>query len=185
MDNPWDLKKRLFWKDDPEFNNFNNRLYNELWTFEQATEIAELKKYIFNNNHDEIMKNMKKQWLGHIQKWNRIEKIQETDKTRAFAALTFVFIVLPYDKLDSVGKYFTHFEANMLNVAYFYNTDGDNLPFENMEDLLAGPMFPPSYQYWLDKKYNNAAWWITYIVYEKRNNLSPVIDSQPAKFRQI
>lgn len=184
MANPWTLKNRLFWKVDPEFQQFNNRLYKEMWTFEETSEIAKLNNFIFNTDRDEILTNMKQQWLKYITEWNKLERIDEPNKIKGFAALTFLFIVLPYDKLDDVGKYFTNFEANMINIAYFYNSNGHYLAFEDIDELFdSGPLWPAAYQQWLDTKYNSACWWISYMIYEKRNNHSPIIDSVRAKLK--
>lgn len=186
MANPWTEKNRPFWKEDPVYQVFNNQLYNEFWTFDQTSKICGLEKFTFKSESDQILAAMKEQWLKYISDWNKIEKIAHQDKTKGFVAIVYFFIVLPYEKLDDVGKYFTLYEANMINIAYFYNTNGEYLPFADIDELFhSGPLFPGAYEEWLNDKYNNASWWISYMVYEKNNGLKPIIDSKPAEIVKI
>ena len=75
-----------------------------------------------------------------FQNGNQLEKISPSDKIKGFAAITFLFVVLPYDKLDNVSKYFTEFEANNINIAFFYNT-GEYLLFKNIDELFHSGQF--------------------------------------------
>ena len=169
--------KRTYWKDDVVFIKFNDRLYKESWTFEETLKISTIDTLTFKSKKEDVYSKMKEEWLKHIIKWNEEENIDVQDKIFGYAALTFIFMVLPYNELDNVGK-FTEFEANQINICYFYNTNGDYLPFKNMEELFnAGPIYPPAYKMWIEDKYNQASWWITYMVYERINNLSPIMDS--------
>lgn len=182
--NPWTEKKRIFWKDDPEFTKFNDRLYNDMWTFEETCDIARFNNFIFKIDVDSFKNQMKQDWFEYIKEWNRLENINEAEKIKGFAALTYFFIVLPFKELDNPGKYFTHFEINNINVAYFYDTNGDYLPFDGLNELFdSGPIHPAVYGEWLDRKYNSASWWISYMVFEKNNGLAPVVDSRGAKLK--
>jgi hypothetical protein len=184
MTDPFKVKRRPNWKEDPNFKSFNERLYNEMWNFEKTLEVCKFDKYTFKGNRDEILKSMKEKWLKNIQEWNSVENINNSEETKGFCAMTFLFFVLPYGELDDVGKYFTTVESNMINIIYFYNTNGQYLNFEGTEELFnSGPMFPPAYQQWLDNKYNSASWWTSYMVYEKINGYEPLIDSAPAKLQ--
>ena len=180
--NPWTAKGRVFWKEDPKFQAFNQRLYNEMWTFEEVLNISTINNFQFKNPKQKIFDKMKIEWTKYITKWNKEEGINNSQRIKGFAALCYLFIVLAYEELDDIGKYFTNFEVNKINICYFYNTNGEYLPFVGIEELLHnGPMLPGAYQRWLDEKYERASWWISHIVYEKINNLEPIVDSPPAK----
>ena len=69
MSNPWTLKKRPFWTTDPEFQEFNKKLYNESWTFEKTCEVVQFDNYIFCQNREEILKMMKLNWMIHAKEW--------------------------------------------------------------------------------------------------------------------
>jgi len=182
MENPWTKKGRLFWKNDPEYQKFNQQLYTELWTFEEIVKIAKINEIVFLKETKLVYQQMKGKWLEYVRKWNEIENITETDKTKGFMALTYMFIVLPYHEIDNIGKYFTKIETNHINICYFYETDGNCLPFEDNEELLNCPPFHPSaYQEWIERKCDSACWWISYMVFEKNHSLTPIIDSEPAK----
>lgn len=186
MANPWEEKNRLFWKIDPKFTEFNGKLFNEFWSFEDVCKFVQFDNYLFGNDHDrkQILDTMKSDWLSYVNEWNRLENINRTNEAKGFVAITYLFIVIPYEKIDNVGKYFTLFEANNINIAYFYNTNGDYLPFADVEELFdRGPSLPCAYQEWINDKYNRASWWISYMVYEKINGFSPVIDSEPVKLK--
>ena len=183
MANPWTLKQRVFWKDDVEFNKFNNKLYNEMWTFEETLKISTLENCNFKGDKKQILETIKNKWLEYVSEWNDEEDMDNKNKTKGFVALTFLFIVIPYNELDDIGKYFTNFEVNNISTCYFYNTS-KYLNFVNIDDLFKnGPMFPPAYREWLNDRYDNAAWWLSYMTYEKNNGLKPIIDSEPAKLK--
>lgn len=186
MNNPWQVKNRLDWKIDPNFEEFNQKLFDGYWSFEDTCKNVLFDKYLFQNQQDrnQILESMKSNWLKYVNEWNRIEKINVQDKAKGFVAITYFYIVIPYKNLDNIGKYFTLFEADNINIAYFYNMNGNNLPFADMEELSnTDSLYPGTYQKWLDNKYNQASWWICYMVYEKINELSPIIDSSPANLK--
>jgi hypothetical protein len=64
----------------------------------------------------------------------------------------------------------------MFNVVHFYiyikylDLNGSD------KDLHEGPRHPSIYKGWIDDKYNAASWYISYFIYEKRNNLEPVFN---------
>ena len=72
---------------------------------------------------------------------------------------------------------------NEINKIARYNSF-ERLPFEDLEPFReeddGGPIFPPAYMQWLDSTYNGACWWACYTVYERQNNLPPVIESHHA-----
>ena len=179
------LKTRPHWKVDPEYQKFHNRLYDEFWTFEETCAIVQFDKFVFKENKEEILKTMKTEWTKYATKWNAQENIDSMDKIKSFVAISYLFIVIPFQKLDDVGKYFTENEANMINIVYFRESNCQYLPFENLEELFAsGPVFPPAYAEWLEQKCNSACWWIGYSVYEKINGLESVVISPKAKLKK-
>jgi hypothetical protein len=186
MSNPWEVKNRPHWKVDPRFTEFNKKIFNEIWDFEDTYKIVQFDKYLFSNNHDrkQILESMKLDWLKYVNEWNRMENISVIDKAKGFVAICYFFMVIPYDKLDSVAKYFTSFEANNINIVYFYNTGYEYISFADTEELFnSGPVHPGAYREWLDDKYNHASWWISYMVYEKINGFAPIINSSPASLK--
>ena len=134
---------------------------------------------------------MMKKWEKSVDQLNSMDHNKDSKDSKdskkiiGYVGLIILYAVLPYDKLDDVGKYFTNFEINNINICYFCISNCDNLPFEDLDDLInAGPIFPPAYQEWLEDQYNQASWCILYMVYEKNNHLSPIIDSDPAKIQK-
>lgn len=183
MTNPWAQKNRPHWEVDPVYQKFNNHLFKELLTFHQTAEICGFNKFVFKTNSYNILSIMEDHWLEHVYKWNKIDifTTPPSGKIKGFLAIIFFFIVLPYDKLDDVGKYFTNFEVNMINIAYFYNTEKDSIPFADIHERFN--VNTPRDDV-LNNKYQRASWWITYMVYEKKNGLKPIIDSPPARYNQ-
>lgn len=178
--NPWVIKGRVFWKEDPRFQEFNTCLYQEFWTFEKALEVSTLVKIIPENQKEA----MKTRWLEYVTEWNKVRGIGFVDRTKGFAALTFIFVSFPYHLVSDIGKYFTQFEVQQINVCYYYNTDDLSIPLLGAENLFdCGPVFPPAYLQWLDEKYDRASWWLSYMVYEKNHGLPPIIDSPPTDLR--
>jgi hypothetical protein len=181
------MNDRPHWKEDKEFQIFNKNLYENMFTFEETLKLAQFDSYQFDDTN-EVLLNMKIEWTKLIAEWNEIEKIKHDDRSFGYVVLTYLFVVLPYERLIDPNKYFTHFEINQINIAYFYvqNTAYSKpLPFENLEELFnSGPIFPPAYQQWINNKYNKASWWITYMIYEKNNGFLPLIKSEQAVFNK-
>lgn len=183
MDNPWTQKGRLFWKKDPLFQEFNEQMYTEKFlSFSNVFEFSTASEWPWSDK--DWIPNVSKHWNNLCNRWKSHTK---STKLPGFAAITLLFAVLPYDKLgQKLGTVLTEFESNHINAAYFYeigqyHNGKENLQIQNLEDLTGGPLYPPAYEQWINQKYNMASWWLTYMVYERKNNLSPVIDSAPAK----
>lgn len=174
----WKKKNRPHWQSDDKFMEFNKRLYNEYWTFEETYTICKIDELNLDEN---TLVDMKNKWTTLVIDWNEAEDIQYKDKAKGFVAITYMFIVIPYHKLEDIGKQFTEFDTNNISICYFYN-NYSYIGFDGAEELFnSGPMYPPAYMEWLDRKFNQASWWLSYMVYEKMNNLEPIIDSKPAK----
>ena len=166
----WADQGRTFWKDDKQFLKFNNDMLKNLFTFQEILELSTLRSTLSEDiNWDEI----EKEWKGYVSEWNEIRDIQSSQKALGFVGLTYLMVVFPYDKIKT-GAFCNH-ELVIFNRAYFYNTSA-YLPFECVEKLSnEGPMFPPAFAEWLFRLYDRASWWITYIVWERRNGLEHVI----------
>ncbi|CAH6419494.1 Hypothetical protein HVR_LOCUS674 [uncultured virus] len=185
MENPWNQKGRIYWKDDPEFKKFNEVLYtNQFKSFDEVYEFCGMESWPWIYSGSDPIIKARKQWNKLRKRWKSNTK---TCKLPGYAAITLLYAVLPYEKLGTqMGTVLNNFEAKQANAAYFYEIGqyymgGKNLPIKNIEDLSGGPIFPPAYQHWLDEKYNRASWWLSYLVYERRHGLSSVIDSEPAE----
>lgn len=150
-------------------------------SFEEIYEHTLIDSYItFKKNKKEICEEMKKEWLKLIKDWNNIRKVNSDDKTYMFVGICYLFVVLPYDQMEDISI-FSCFEIKMINVCYYYIYH-KYLQYEGVENLFdIGPILPAAYIEWLDNRYDSAVWWLCYRVYERRNNLDCVIDSEPTK----
>lgn len=168
---------RPFWKDDDEFMEFNNKMLSEKATFEEILELSTLKNLPFKEEID--WNEIKRKWNPLVEEWNTIrgETIEEPLKAIKFVGLTYLINVFPFDKLTS-GDVFAQHEVEILTVITFYNKQ-KYLPFKNMPELLnCPPYFPPAYEEWINRKYDSASWWATYIVYERRKGLLHLINPE-------
>ena len=171
----------MYWKKDKKFLEYNDILLKNLMSFEEIYEHTLIDSYVkFKKDKKEICKEMKEEWLKLIKEWNKIRKVDSSDKAYMFVGICYLFVVLPYDEMEDVSV-FSSFEISMINVCYYY-TYSKCLQYEGAEDLFSiGPLWPSAYVEWLDRKYDSATWWLCYRTYERRNNLDCIIDSKPTK----
>ena len=176
--NPFTKARRLFWKNDPEWKEFSNRLYEKM-TFERALDLSTVKIWGTESKID-WEHEMKPAWLKLVQKWNAKRDIDSAGETMGFVALVYIFVTFPYEKLSSPLP-ITHQEATNIHFAAWY--ESVTLPrFKNMTDWdESGPLFPPAFTQWMDSRYDSVSWWLTYMAYEKRQGWEHVIDSPVAK----
>ena len=98
MEEPWTTKNRIFWENDSKFQEFNDRLFNELWSFDEVLKISTVETFNFKTNKDLIFKKMKIKWLKYVDEWNEQKDVLDTTTCKGYAAVTFLFIVLPFKK---------------------------------------------------------------------------------------
>lgn len=161
---------RDHWKQDIDFINFNDRMLNEKFTFEQCLKLSTFDKLPFSDKPN--WETIKSEWKQLVEEWNRIRGVKQepTSKALGFVGLVYLMVVFPYKQLSDASVFCQH-EVEIFNRAYFYvqNKPYCALPFQDLEELFdSGPIYPPAYSRWLDDLYNKASWWITYIVYERK-----------------
>ena len=178
MDNIWEIKGRTFYEDDGIFQIFYNRLFNESWTFKDVLKISTFARFKFKNRvKAKAFKSMENSWLTLVRLWNTKYKMVEIDRICGFMAIVFLFVVLPYNLLDDVNKYFNNFEINKINICYFFYTSGKNLELKNVQDVFEiGPTSSEEWIQWLNMYHKNASWWLCYMIYERNNNLKSLVD---------
>jgi len=172
---------RLYWENDPQYREYEKVLFETKATFEETLKFSTfdtLPLSIVDEAERELFwQKVKETWKSHIGKWNACHdeyREEGNERTVLFAALTMLVVSFPFEKIRDPHLHFKQSEIEMFNRAYWYNTN-NNLPFLHLVDLQAkGPKFPPAYSDWADRLYNNAAWWIGYIIYERRNKLSHI-----------
>lgn len=197
MSDPFVLKGRPHWKFDHKFTEFNKRLY-EAYTFEDLIKLTQIEKWL--PTVVSFLPDMKSKWLKHIKKWNdneikerqklgkpvpntqtgENERIKSNnsidgltaDKTIAYSGISFLFIVIPY---HSIKSSFNEIEARYINRLCYFNKV--SVPFEADEDIS---VYLRNYETY-DRVYGSSAWWLTYIVYERINGLSHLIDGEPCQ----
>lgn len=170
-----------YWLTDPKFLEFNDRLYDEEWTFDQTLSNVHFQDFEFDNM--EFLRDIKRKWNALINDWNREGYIKSRNKTKAYAAIIFLFILIPYNDMKNLKSHFTLFDMNMINIAYFYNTGGIPLcinEFELEDISYSGSIDQLEYHNWLDDKYNTASWFITLMVFEKNYGYPRSINCPPA-----
>ena len=173
------------------YQSFSEKIEKELWSFHQTLAMTAISTFIFKSDKEEIFKSMKEQWSKLVHIWNLEHKNRGgRHKTKASMAIIFIFVVLPYDLLDDVGKYFTDFEAININICHFYHRRTEMIPFLGQENILKEgdklailDMISETslYDQWLDNKYNDAIVWVNYMVCEKNYKLNSIISSKPSK----
>jgi hypothetical protein len=183
---PFEFKNRRHLDKDLAYLHLCKRLETELWTFEEAFRMSTTYRFNFKYDHhyldrDQLFIDMKRKWLKHVANYNSSYNIMYTDRTIGWVGLVFIFVVFPYNMLNTIKNYFTMFETNQLNVLHYYHTDID-LPFVGIEELSNYESLDSYvYEMWLKEKYDQAVIWMTILVYERLNNMKPLIDSEPAK----
>lgn len=171
-------RHRIFWRKDPEFKELNNYMVTDTFNFEQMLQLSTFEKLEFVEDvdwHGEL----KYKWQELVDKWNGVRNIKGKDCV-GFTALAFLIVVTPFKLLKNPGVFSQH-EVEIFNRVYFYHTKR-YLPFKGLYDLFdSGPLLPIEYREWLDDLYNSAAWWLTYILYEKVYGLEHIYATKPAE----
>ena len=174
----WKSKNRTYWKDDQLFLQFQNKIMKEYWDFQETWENLKL-NHCFPNEIQTGQK-IKELWLQYIKEWNELRELDDQEKTIAFAGISFLLMLLPYNEIDNLSKVFTRFQLNQFNIISVYNGLGKLPNIENLKPFMkkndGGPLLPAAYKQWLDHTYDKACWWACYTVYERQNNLSPLVD---------
>lgn len=187
----WNLKERIHWKKDQRFHDFVSDLVEKSMDFDQTCRFVGVDKFCFTNFKDRVLDLMKIKWMFYIKKWNNEREINSHDKIMGFAAVIFLYVVLPYEQILGIEKCFTAFEAGNINMAHLYITR-KNLPFININKIIDDAKllivrdpreFPSSLVRYVTKKYDRATWWIIYMVYEKKHNLKPIVTSPGVKIK--
>src|ERR1700722_1197962 len=115
------LPERTFFTEDPAFNAWEKRLYNEFWTFEKAWEESTLSKRIqwTRRREQDAMRDYKQEWTGLVSVWleNRTSveqkrdaetaRIQNADNKEnlvapASCALCYIFTALPVGYIENL-----------------------------------------------------------------------------------
>lgn len=166
---------RTYWKEDQRYKNFEKSLYDNYFSFDECFEFSKYKDVLQFPN-DEWIPKAKTEWNRLVNDWNEEENIKDKQNmAKGFVALTYLFAVLPYNLLQNKDV-LSSIEGKMFNVIHFYvyskylNLNGSD------NDLHYGPSHPAVYQSWINDRYDSASWFVSYFVYEKRNDLSPVFN---------
>ena len=183
---PYKVVGRPPYQEDPVYQSyFKDVLQAQDFSFDQTVEhvdIAATKEVLTGNT----LSAMRERWLAAAKKWLATDeehkhKAKDADPTLpAFAAITLFFTFFPFDLLSSeqVSTLFNQHYAKQFNILVFWEHQGyEPLPFEDHENLLdSGPSLPSIWERWFVKRYNEAAWWATYYLYEHRNGLPHLFD---------
>jgi hypothetical protein len=158
---------------DPAYTKWEKQLYNEdnKFTFEKTLKFCGI-DWKFEDL--DWKKQTKQKWLKHIQEWNMIryerDGIDPTeDSIVGYAAVTYIYVVLPYNSLPRNGErceYITEFQAKLINIVMLHET-GENLVCFKDYDMLTiddPPHHPSAFEQFLDEQYNTASWFLTFLV---------------------
>jgi hypothetical protein len=171
----------------PDFKKWNNNLYIEEFSFEETIDFCDINNWKFNNKDWKI--ESKKKWIELIQNWNlkKQRKVSDNKKIVAYAAVCFLYIVLPYEDLlpskssesiESNGlkrsEYITEFQAKLINICMLHETsenltafcDYDMLTIEGVEEP-----FIDQFQQFFDTQYNSASWFLTFLIFLKKKGI--------------
>ena len=155
---PWLQKGRTYWEQDEQFQKFNGYIMDpqNKFTFEQVYDFCMI-DHLIKLSDD----NIKTRWLQLVHNWNKAKCLIEVNRTYIYAAITYLFIVLPHDQIK-----FSPFELKMINRAYFYEYGSYINTSEDLSEIA---------QPELDNLYSNASWWLSYRVYERQNGLDSLM----------
>ncbi len=187
------------WRQDRQFCEWNNQLYEKKFTFDEVLAFTGIDKWVFVSN--DWKTKATKVYNDLCTRWNRNSapqyKSDDATKIIGFAAIVLCYCSVPYDLLNTKFSSVTELMATMINRVYFYEyyirvsippetkIPCDVFALPNPERLDMGPIHPSAYREWIDEKYNRASWWLSFWIYEKnfRSDKPPVFPSEIAKFR--
>ncbi len=163
---------------DPRYSEWETQLYSEnnKFTFERTLDFCKI-NWKFKDDWKQSTKN---KWLKFIRKWNMIRYEKDSvDNTEmsivGYAAVTYLYIVLPYDLLEHSSERcteITEFHAKLINICMLHETGENFLCFKDYDMLTTKdpPHHPSTFEQYLDEQYNSASWFLTFLIYISSNN---------------
>lgn len=152
---------------------WEQQLYDEdnKFTFEKTLEFCKIDWKFSDPNWKE---HSKKKWLAFIQEWNAIRYERETIENSivGYAAITYLFIVLPYHQIERKSErceHITEFQAKAINICMLHETGKNLVCFKDYDMLTIDdpPHDPDEYEQFLHDQYNSASWFLTFLLYAK------------------
>lgn len=185
------------WRTDEVYMKWQKEnLYDRFFSFDEVVEFVGVDKWPWlegNRWKDDFAK---AEWARLVNRWNQHNKITRTKdsepKTKGFAAITLLYVALPYNLLNKSIDVISDFQAKMIVRCVFYESNMCYILdcFETDEDLTGGPVFPPAYEQWINQLYNEASWWLSFFIYDKlfrsdKPQIKPqIIPFHPAKWKK-
>jgi hypothetical protein len=168
---------------DPEYAEWEAQLYstNNKFTFEKTLDFCKI-DWKFKGDWKE---KTKERWLDFIREWNMIryeEDIKDPSEmsTIGYVAVTYLYVVLPYDLLDrgldrgsERSSHITEFQAKLINICMLHET-GKNLDSFKDYDMLTihdPPEDLDEFEQFLHQQYNTACWFLTFLIYLGSNKM--------------
>jgi len=118
--------RRPHWTLDERFNDFENSLWNEYFTFKEVCDLCQFESFL----QQETIEDLEQEWSSLVRKWQRDRNmLPKNYKKKPVSALGFVGICFYYTLLhrvfDVIGKskvqeLFTLHEINVINLLYYY-----------------------------------------------------------------
>jgi hypothetical protein len=154
----WKSRGRIFWKDDLDYLKYHSKIMTEKWTFLETWDYIRISNSFPSDSLETIKNITNDKWISLIREWLNNKT---STKVAAFAAITFLFAILPYNKMIMPEKEFTNFQISNFNKIARKN-GLDSLPFKNLEPFIEeddeGPLLPAAYLEWVNNEYDKAAW---------------------------
>jgi len=187
------------WQTDPVYQAWEKRvLFDASYTFEETVHLCAIDKWKWQK--PEWRERAKATWLTYVARWNRNTdhakfRSASAEKTVGFAAICLLYAALPYELLyDGVSEEcadVSAFVARMANRMVFYERGQHDVIdcFTLSEDLTGGPIYPPAYERWITDLYEQASWWLSFMLFERtmradKETVVPVEFRAPVKWNK-
>lgn len=179
--------RRPHWTLDERFNDFDNSLRNEYFTFKEVCDLCQFETLV---QQEITIEDLEQEWSSLVRKWQRDRNmLPKNYKKKPVSALGFVGICFYYTLLhrvfDVIGKskvqeLFTLHEINVINLLYYYQYRSANSLLSSCgasEIAVMLPLHPLAWIQFLDEQYDKCTWYVCYMTFEKMLGLRHVLQN--------